>query len=38
MGLAICRRIAEAHDGRLAATNRPEGGAIFSFIVPMSNS
>jgi two-component system sensor kinase FixL len=38
MGLAICRRIAEAHDGRLAAANRPEGGAIFSFIVPMSNS
>lgn len=37
MGLAICRRIAEAHDGRLAAANRPEGGAIFSFIVPLSN-
>jgi two-component system sensor kinase FixL len=38
MGLAICRRIAEAHDGRLAAANLPAGGAIFSFIDPMSNS
>ncbi|MEJ2228280.1 MAG: PAS domain-containing sensor histidine kinase [Alphaproteobacteria bacterium] len=38
MGLAICRRIAEAHDGLLNAANLPEGGAIFSFIVPMSNS
>ena len=37
MGLAISRRIAEAHDGRLAADNRPEGGAVFSFIVPMSS-
>lgn len=37
MGLAISRRIAEAHDGRLSADNRPEGGAVFSFIVPMSS-
>lgn len=37
MGLSICRRIAEAHDGRLSADNRAEGGAIFSFIVPMSS-
>lgn len=37
MGLAISRRIAEAHGGRLAASNRPEGGAVFSFVVPMSS-
>ena len=37
MGLAISRRIAEAHGGRLAAENRPEGGAVFTFVVPMSS-
>jgi two-component system, LuxR family, sensor kinase FixL len=37
MGLAISRRIAEAHGGRLAAANRPEGGAVFTFVIPMSN-
>lgn len=37
MGLAVSRRIAEAHGGQLAAANRPEGGAVFSFIVPMSS-
>ncbi len=37
MGLAISRRIAEAHGGRLAADNRPEGGAIFTFVIPMSS-
>ncbi len=31
MGLAICRSIAEAHDGRLWAINAPHGGAIFNF-------
>jgi two-component system sensor kinase FixL len=36
VGLAVSRRIALAHDGRLAARNRPEGGAAFSFLVPLS--
>ena len=36
VGLAVSRRIAQAHGARLAAENRPEGGAVFSFIVPVS--
>jgi two-component system sensor kinase FixL len=35
MGLALSRRIAEAHSGRLAAANRPSGGAVFRFIIPI---
>jgi PAS domain S-box-containing protein len=31
MGLAVCRSIAEAHDGRLWASNAPHGGTIFNF-------
>jgi signal transduction histidine kinase len=33
MGLAICRSIIEAHDGRLWAENSPHGGAVFQFTV-----
>jgi PAS domain S-box-containing protein len=33
MGLAICRSIVEAHDGRLWAANSTQGGAIFQFTV-----
>lgn len=36
MGLALSRRIAEAHSGRLAAANRPGGGALFMFCIPIS--
>lgn len=36
VGLAVSRRIALAHGGRLAARNRPDGGAAFSFLVPLS--
>ncbi|NJM34013.1 MAG: PAS domain S-box protein [Rhodomicrobium sp.] len=38
MGLAVSRRIAIIHGGRLAAHNRPDGGAAFSFILPISIS
>jgi PAS domain S-box-containing protein len=33
MGLAICRSIIEAHDGRLWEENSIQGGAIFQFTV-----
>lgn len=36
VGLAVSRRIALAHGGRLEARNLDEGGAEFSFIVPIS--
>jgi two-component system, NtrC family, sensor histidine kinase HydH len=29
LGLSICKQIAEAHGGRIAGKNRPEGGAEF---------
>ena len=34
MGLAICRSIIEAHDGRLWASNNPPSGATFHFTLP----
>jgi len=34
MGLNICRSIVEFHDGRLIVDDNPEGGTIFSFILP----
>jgi signal transduction histidine kinase len=34
MGLAICRRLIEAHGGRIEAGNHETGGARFSFSLP----
>jgi two-component system, LuxR family, sensor kinase FixL len=36
VGLALSRRIAQAHGGRLSAANLPVRGAIFSFVVPVA--
>ena len=35
LGLAICREIVAAHRGRIWAENRPEGGAVFTFEMPL---
>ena len=34
LGLSICRSIVVAHNGRLWATARPQGGAVFHFDLP----
>lgn len=34
LGLAICFEIIKAHQGRIWAENNPEGGAIFSLLLP----
>lgn len=34
LGLAICRRVAEHHGGRLEIGDAPDGGAVFTFVLP----
>jgi signal transduction histidine kinase len=34
LGLAICKRIVEAHDGRISVDDAPGGGSCFRFTVP----
>ena len=38
LGLAIARAIIVAHGGRIWAEDRPGGGAVFSFVLPMGES
>jgi two-component system sensor histidine kinase KdpD len=35
LGLAICRAIVEAHGGSIRAENRSQGGAMFTFDLPL---
>jgi PAS domain S-box-containing protein len=35
LGLSICKSIIEAHGGKIIAENNPDGGAIFSFTLPV---
>lgn len=37
LGLAVCRGLIEAHGGRIWAENRPGGGAIFRFTLPLEH-
>jgi two-component system sensor histidine kinase KdpD len=36
LGLSICHKIIKAHGGEIWAENRPEGGAIFRFTLPLN--
>jgi two-component system sensor histidine kinase KdpD len=36
LGLTICRGIVTAHGGRIWAENRPAGGAVFLFTLPLA--
>lgn len=36
LGLFICRQLVEAHGGKIWAENRPSGGAVFTFEIPLA--
>jgi two-component system sensor histidine kinase KdpD len=38
LGLTICRAIIAAHKGRIWAENRPGGGAVFRFTLPLDGT
>jgi PAS domain S-box-containing protein len=38
IGLAICRKLIEAHGGALWASHNPAGGAVFQFTLPVAGS
>jgi len=37
LGLAIVQRILEEHQGMISARNSPEGGAVFTFALPLAD-
>ncbi len=38
LGLAICRAVVDAHGGSIWAANRPGGGAVFRFSLPLDEA
>jgi len=37
LGLAICKAIVDVHGGAIKAQNRPGGGAVFTFSIPLDH-
>ena len=38
LGLAICKRLVEAHGGTISVSERPGGGSCFAFTLPGAGS
>lgn len=38
LGLSLCKSIIKRHKGKLAVSNRPEGGAIFEVLLPITQT